>query len=83
MVFTSVEICGVEPHQVLRLQRSALPVELNLHSLDRYYAPVHGCASVPTLGGDSHFLTCAIYRQILSPHIHPIAIKSKRAHITI
>ena len=27
-----VEACGVEPHQVLRLQRSALPVELNLHN---------------------------------------------------
>lgn len=27
-----MEVCGVEPHQVLRLQRSALPVELNLHN---------------------------------------------------
>ena len=27
-----VEACGVEPHQVLRLQRSALPVELSLHN---------------------------------------------------
>lgn len=70
-------------HRSMVFRTIALTTFANSPLVDEYYAPARGCASVPILGSESHFLTCAIYRRILSPHIHPIAIKSKRAHIII
>ncbi len=44
--------------------------------MDEYYAPDRGCASVPILGSDSHFLTCAIYNANTFSFVPSPAVKT-------
>lgn len=59
----------------------ALTTFANSPLVDEYYALIRGCASVPILGSESHFLTCAIYNaNTISPypsHCNQIHVRPK------
>ena len=68
-------------HRSMVFRTIALTTFANSPLVDEYYAPARGCASVPILGSDSHFLTCAIYNANTFSFVPSPAVKTSHPHL--
>lgn len=63
-------------HRSMVFRTIALTTFANSPLMDEYYALIRGCASVPILGSESHFLTCAIYNANTFSFVPSPAVKT-------